>query len=353
MSNFFTQILEDWYIQNHRELPWRDTQDPYRIWISEIILQQTRVTQGYDYYLRFLKRFPDVSTLAYASEDEVLLMWQGLGYYSRARNLHKAAKTIVELGHFPTDYEGILRLPGIGDYTASAIASFAYGLPHAVVDGNVYRVISRYFGIDTPIDSTEGKKVFRALANEMLDVKNPALYNQSIMDFGALVCTPHANCSFCPLLESCTAYHAGKVGDWPIKSHKTKVRPRHLIYLFIRTNGKVLIHRRPAGDIWQGLYEPFLVELTNEQSISFQRKLRSNFPKAIKKATGVKHQLSHQALTADLYLLDCLDSKQTEETLASLFGQEYDQGSYFWAEESSLDEYAAPRLILELYKNIQ
>jgi len=199
-----SDILIEWYASNKRDLPWRNTVDPYLIWISEIILQQTRVDQGLDYFLRFIRRFPDISTLAEASEDEVLKYWQGLGYYSRARNLHEAAKGMH--GLFPATYEGVRALKGVGDYTAAAVCSIAYGMPYAVVDGNVYRVLSRYFGIDTPIDSTEGRKLFYALAQEMQDKSRPALYNQAIMDFGAMQCVPKSpDCFSCPLLESCFA----------------------------------------------------------------------------------------------------------------------------------------------------
>lgn len=206
--NIFSEKLIAWYAENKRELPWRDTTDPYIIWISEIILQQTRVAQGYDYFLRFIHCFPNVTALAEAPEDEVMKCWQGLGYYSRARNLHAAAKSMN--GVFPATYEGVRALKGVGDYTAAAICSSAYGMPYAVVDGNVYRVLSRYFGIDTPVDSTEGKKLFAALADEMMDKSQPAVYNQAIMDFGAIQCTPQSpNCLFCPLVDSCSALKGG------------------------------------------------------------------------------------------------------------------------------------------------
>lgn len=213
--NIFSGTLLDWYAENKRDLPWRNTTDPYLIWISEIILQQTRVAQGYEYFLRFIKRFPDVVSLAAASEDEVMKYWQGLGYYSRARNLHAAAKSMK--GTFPKTYAEVRALKGVGDYTAAAICSFAYDMPYAAVDGNVYRVLSRYFGIDVPIDSTEGKKTFTALAGEVLDKSRPADYNQAIMDFGAVQCTPQSpNCLFCPLSGSCRALSEGKVQQLPV-----------------------------------------------------------------------------------------------------------------------------------------
>ena len=230
---FFARKLMDWYRENGRSLPWRGTKDPYRIWISEIILQQTRVAQGYDYYLRFIERFPDVQALADAPEDEVMKLWQGLGYYSRARNLHAAAKEVAALGRFPDTYEGVRRLKGVGDYTAAAVCAFAYGLPCAVVDGNVYRVIARWLGIDEPIDTTAGKKLFAALARELMGTSDPALYNQAIMDFGAVQCTPASPaCLMCPLNDGCAALRQGRVGDLPRKSKKTQVKERYFHYFF-------------------------------------------------------------------------------------------------------------------------
>ena len=229
-ADMFATTLLEWFRKNARDLPWRHTTDPYAIWLSEIILQQTRIQQGLAYWERFMKRWPSVEALAAATEDEVLREWQGLGYYSRARNLHHAAKQIVALGSFPTTLEDIKKLKGVGDYTAAAIASFAFGLPAAVVDGNVYRVLSRYFGIDTPINTTEGKKVFAVLAQDLLpitqhqslslkgELEGASAYNQAIMDFGALQCTPQSpDCMGCPLMESCEAFRSGRVGELPVK----------------------------------------------------------------------------------------------------------------------------------------
>ena len=269
----FTTTIIEWFRENGRELPWRQTRDPYAIWLSEIILQQTRIEQGRPYWERFMRRWPTVEDLAAASEDEVLREWQGLGYYSRARNLHHAARQIVEGGGFPNTLEGIKALKGVGDYTAAAIGSFAFGLPAAVVDGNVYRVLSRHFGITTPINSTEGKKEFALLAQELLpadSTPNPSNlsplssllsplsdYNQGLMDFGAIQCTPASpRCAQCPLAETCVALREGRVGELPVKLRTLKVKERHLTYIYIRCNGYTAIHRRPAGDIWQGLYEP-------------------------------------------------------------------------------------------------
>lgn len=257
--NIFSEKLIAWYAENKRELPWRDTTDPYIIWISEIILQQTRVAQGYDYFLRFIHRFPNVTALAEAPEDEVMKCWQGLGYYSRARNLHAAAKSMN--GVFPATYEEVRALKGVGDYTAAAICSSAYGMPYAVVDGNVYRVLSRYFGIDTPVDSTEGKKLFAALADEMMDKSQPAVYNQAIMDFGAIQCTPQSpNCLFCPLVDSCSALKEGTITKLPVKQHKTKTTNRYFNYIYVRVGACTYLHKRTEDDIWKNLFEFPLIE---------------------------------------------------------------------------------------------
>jgi A/G-specific adenine glycosylase len=267
--NSFSAVIIRWFREYGRDLPWRETKDPYAIWLSEIILQQTRIAQGWEYWERFMKTYPKVEDLAAASEDDVLKLWQGLGYYSRARNLHAAAKQIVELGHFPDTLEGIKALKGVGDYTAAAIGSFAFDIPAAVVDGNVYRVLSRYFGIDTPINSTQGKKEFAALAQSLLpassaqQLSDTALspvvaYNQGMMDFGAIQCTPQSpKCLVCPLAETCEALRTGRVEELPVKNKTLKVKTRHLSYIYIRCKGEVAIHRRGEGDIWQGLWEPY------------------------------------------------------------------------------------------------
>lgn len=307
----FSNTLIDWYGSNKRDLPWRNTTDPYRIWISEIILQQTRVVQGYDYYLRFINRFPTVDALAYAKEDEVLRLWQGLGYYSRARNLHAAAQSVAGRD-FPKTYEGVRALKGVGDYTAAAICSIAYGLPYAVVDGNVYRVLSRCFGVETPIDSTVGKKEFAALAQELLNKECPGLYNQAIMDFGALQCTPSApDCLFCPLADSCAALSKGLVDKLPAKQKKTKVRNRYFTYLYVRIGEYTFINKRADDDIWKGLYELPLIEtdmaLEGEEQLfalpAFQTFLtKDEQPVSVRLLKkGVKHVLSHQILYTDFY----------------------------------------------------
>lgn len=261
---WFGQILEAWYDVHRRSLPWRETNDPYLIWLSEIILQQTRIEQGTAYYLRFAKRFPTVESLAAASEDDVLKMWEGLGYYSRARHLHQAARIIAQKGKFPNTYETLKQLPGVGNYTAAAVASMAFGLPHAVVDGNVFRVITRVFCIEEPIDEAAGKRLVEQLAHHLLDTQRPALYNQAIMDFGALWCKPQSpRCADCPLQNHCLGRAAGKIGALPAKRAKKNLKDRWFAYIFVIDQEQhIYIKRRGAGDIWQGLYEPWLVEMS-------------------------------------------------------------------------------------------
>lgn len=260
----FAQTLLQWHKQNPRPLPWKQTQDPYKIWLSEVILQQTRVEQGLPYYLRFVEQYPTVENLANAQTDELMRLWEGLGYYSRARNLHETAKQVVNQmnGKFPDSYKGLLTLKGIGNYTAAAIASFAFGLSHAVLDGNVYRVLARYFGIETPTDTTQGKKEFEQLANQAINPQYPAEYNQAIMDFGALQCTPSKpNCLFCPLSTTCYAFLNQKTSDLPIKTKKIVRKKRFFNYILIKNaQGEIYIVRREKRDIWQHLYEFPLIE---------------------------------------------------------------------------------------------
>ena len=257
------KILTVWYQQNKRNLPWRVNNDPYYVWVSEIILQQTRVDQGTAYFLRFIERFPDVKSLANAQENEVLKIWQGLGYYSRARNMHAAAQQIMNEfnGLFPDTYINIVKLKGIGSYTAAAIASISFGLPYAAIDGNVNRVLSRVFGIDTPIDTTNGKKEFTDLANKLLDRKNPAIFNEALMEFGALQCTPqNPDCNNCPFRDQCIAFAHNKIAKLPVKSKKTKVKNRFFNYLFIRQESFFYLEKREQNDIWRNLYQFPLIE---------------------------------------------------------------------------------------------
>ena len=331
--NFAATLLQ-WFKNNGRSLPWRETKDAYAIWLSEVILQQTRIAQGMSYWERFMAQWPTVNDLAAATEDEVLKAWQGLGYYSRARNLHTAAQQVVELGGFPQTFKELKTLKGVGDYTAAAIASIAFGEPVAVVDGNVYRVLSRYFGIDTPIDSTEGKKEFQALAQSLLPINEPADYNEAIMDFGATQCTPNSpHCSACPLCETCVAFREQRINELPVKSKKVKQRERHFTYLYIEYEGKIAIHQRGAGDIWQGLWEfPQAEQLTSSKDSVWK-----NEAQLLQK--GVKHILTHQILLADIYLWR---PKHRPQLLSE----------FIWIEKQDLENYALPRLIEILIKAV-
>lgn len=375
----FANTIISWFRENGRALPWRETRDPYAIWLSEIILQQTRIAQGWEYWERFMAQYPTVEDLAAAHEDEVLKLWQGLGYYSRARNLHTAAKQIVALGHFPDTLEGIKQLKGVGDYTAAAIGSFAFDIPAAVVDGNVYRVLARYFGIDTPINSTQGKKEFAALAQSLLPSSKAsdflslssvsdslsssspvAAYNQAMMDFGAIQCTPQSpKCLLCPLAETCEAMRTNRVAELPVKQKTMKVKTRHLSYIYIRCNGMTAIHRRGEGDIWQGLWEPFNASDITEATASIasaQASLSSTktSPSSAKLspfkselaaslhlsnvdglqllAQDVKHVLTHRILLADFYLLETEARPQLPD-------------DYIWIKEEEIEDYGIPRLI--------
>ncbi len=263
-KQFFRENLLAWFAQNHRPLPWKGERDPYKIWLSEIILQQTRVEQGLPYYQKFVEKYPDVESLAAAPEDEVLKLWEGLGYYSRARNLHFTAKFIAaELGgKFPDDYEGIRALKGVGDYTAAAIASFAYNLPYAVLDGNVYRVLARFFGIETPTDSSAAKKEFAALAQSLLDPARPGDFNQAMMDFGATHCTPQQpKCSTCLLQSQCAAFSTKRVAELPVRSKAVEKKDRFFVYLVAHFRSDTFVRKRTEKDIWQNLWEFPLLEL--------------------------------------------------------------------------------------------
>jgi A/G-specific adenine glycosylase len=302
---WFTRALIPWYREHRRPLPWRDNKDPYRIWLSEVILQQTRVDQGTAYWQRFVERYPTVADLARAPEDEVLRLWQGLGYYSRARNLRTAAQQVVELhgGLFPADHAQLKGLKGVGDYTAAAIGSIAFGLAEPVVDGNVYRVLSRVFGVDTPIDSTAGRVAFRALAGDLLDDRAPGDHNQAVMELGALVCTPKSpKCGDCPLSPKCIAFRTDRIVQLPVKAGRTKVRTRHFNYVHVEEPGVIHLRKRTEKDIWQGLYELPLLESEGalyEQE--FAERLARTHGKGwtvLGMEGPVKHILSHQHLQA-------------------------------------------------------
>lgn len=343
-NTHISQLLQNWYAKNKRNLPWRDTRDPYIIWISEIILQQTRVNQGYNYFLRFIEKFPNVKSLAQVSEDEVLKLWQGLGYYSRARNLHATAKQVAEKfdGVFPVSHADILSLKGVGEYTAAAVASIAYNLPHAVVDGNVYRVLSRLFAIDEPIDTTGGKKLFAQTAQSVLDERHAGNHNQAIMDFGAMVCTPaQPKCADCPLQAICLAFEHKNQSAFPVKKGKTPQRERFFNYFHIEQNGFTYIKKRDDSDIWKNLYEFPLVE-TAEQTDLLQLQMNEQFIELFQPANSasfqhklrLKHVLTHRIIHTDFYRVE-LD----EETI-------FDSDEKFIKIASeTLHEYPVSRLI--------
>ena len=353
MISSFATKLEQWYDANGRDLPWRRTSDPYLIMLSEFILQQTQIAQGMSYYLRFAERFPTAGSLANASEEEVMRLWQGLGYYSRARHLHAAAKEIAKAGQFPKDYAFVRALPGVGDYTAAAIMSLAFGEPFAVLDGNVQRVLSRHFGINEPVDTTQGKKLLRALADEMLDPVHPALYNQAIMDFGALCCKPTSPlCNTCPLAETCQALQEHAVDRLPIKSKRTAIRDRYLTYIYIRTeDGHTFLHRRGSGDIWHGLFEFPMIEsdapLTMEeveQQLNCQLSIINCQLQLV--ACDVRHQLTHQRLHADFYRLTLSSGARGKGQRADSENNcQLSIVNYQLVKESDLDRYALPRLL--------
>ncbi len=311
--SFAPKIL-NWYREHQRDLPWRQTRDPYRVWLSEIILQQTRVAQGMPYYLSFVETFPTVYDLAEAPEELVLKLWQGLGYYSRARNLHTTAKMVVTEfdGQFPHTYEKLKTLKGVGDYTASAIASFCFDVPEPVVDGNVYRVLSRYFGVDIPINSTEGITYFKELAREVMDAENIRDYNQGIMEFGAIQCAPKKPyCLLCPLQESCVALKENKVDILPIKLNKTKVRNRYFNYLvWLDGNGNTVLEQRKGKGIWQNLYQFPLLETDGPlEDGEIEEKMKVNHtPLEIETLSlynkePIIHKLSHQHLHTQFWIL--------------------------------------------------
>ena len=306
----FTQYLLNWYHTNRRNLPWRQTHDPYKIWLSEIILQQTRVAQGWPYYEAFTAAFPTVIHLANAKEDEVLKLWQGLGYYSRARNLHATAKYVKEElgGEFPQTYNELIRLKGIGPYTAAAVASFAFKEKVAVVDGNVFRVLSRYFGVENDISQPRSRHIFQSLADDLIEKTAPDEFNHAIMDFGAMQCVPKKpDCGICVLHESCFAYRNGKVGELPVKLKKNKITERFFTYFIVKDKqGAVLLEQRTGKDIWQGLFQFPLLESEKEITYNEAERFAMSFSKRVTEVKAltlfpVVHKLSHQTLRIHFY----------------------------------------------------
>lgn len=323
----FSKHLITWYLENKRDLPWRKTSNPYYIWLSEVILQQTKVVQGLPYYLAFVNTFPTVFDLANAEEQEVLKLWQGLGYYSRARNLHHTAKNIAENnnGNFPKTYKELLTLKGVGEYTAAAIASFAFGEVSPVVDGNVYRVLARHYGIPTDIASTGAKKEFTALATQLIDTKKPALFNQAIMEFGALQCTPkNPDCTNCPLVQTCVAFATNQVTTLPIKEKKIRIQNRFLHYLLvIDADHKSTLNQRTAKGIWHNLYEFPVVETPTAVSEKYLfDTIKNQYPNSTEimhlSSENVVHKLSHQHLHIQFWKIHISEKLENGKSYAEL-----------------------------------
>lgn len=329
-------------------MPWKGEKDPYKIWLSEIILQQTRVEQGLSYYSNFIKTFPDINKLAKALDSTVFKLWEGLGYYTRCRNLIATARYISKelKGKFPGTYEDIKALKGIGPYTAAAISSFAFNLPHAVVDGNVFRVLSRVFGIATPIDSTEGKNLFTALANKLLDKKYPGLYNQAIMDFGAVICKPATPlCTTCIFRKNCSAFLDNKVNELPVKEKKINIRKRWFYYLVLEYKGETAIRQRTEKDIWQDLYEFPLIESAKEQGkenillqIEERRWLQKKDCELLSISPLFKQQLSHQLITGQFIKLKLKQKPRLKN-------------DWLWMTRNKTDRYAFPQFINQYLRN--
>ncbi len=344
----FGKIIIDWYQHHQRDLPWRSTSDPYVIWLSEVILQQTRVEQGMPYFHRFLAHYPTVADFAKADEGEILKDWQGLGYYSRARNMHFTAKMVMQdyAGEFPKSYSELIKLKGIGEYTAAAIASFSNNEAKAVVDGNVFRLLSRYYGIDEPINSTKGKKLFFELANELIIPELAGLYNQAVMEFGALQCKPkNPNCANCPLMLSCEAYKTNRVVKLPVKLKKLKIRERYFNYFVLSKDSSVLLRKRGPQDIWQNLYEFPLLEstklLTPDEIVLDEGFIQLFGKQVVFKSTHgpVKHVLTHQRLFAQFFELEINPENINFEE------------NCVWIDKNELENFAKPKLIFDFLVN--
>lgn len=326
----FPLLIADWYRQNSRSLPWRQTNNPYFIWLSEIIMQQTRIEQGTAYYNKFTTNYPSIIDLANADEKQILNDWQGLGYYSRARNLHLSAKIVRDEfnGNFPSTYDDIIKLKGVGNYTAAAISSFAYNEKKAVVDGNVYRLLSRVFDIATPIDSSKGKKEFQLLADELIPSENPGSHNQAIMEIGSLVCTPKSpNCEECPLIELCISRSNNTVKIRPVKSKKTKVRDRFFHYIIYNTNDSTYIEQRTQKGIWQNMYQFPLIEIESRDS----KQIDYLWANQIKESKEIIHKLSHQTIHAKFHHLNKKPDKIKQ--------------SWIKIKNENIQDYPLPRII--------
>ena len=328
----FTDILLHWYADNKRSLPWRGERDVYRVWVSEIILQQTRIQQGWDYYLRFIQEFPNVKALAEAPEEQVLRVWQGLGYYSRARNMHAAAQSVMREhgGKFPSTYEHVRQLKGIGDYTAAAICAFAYGLPYPAVDGNVLRIISRVFGIHDNIADNSTRKDITALCQKLIKNADPSDFNQALMDFGSLQCTPkNPDCKHCPMQGECYAFKHQQVDTLPVNIKRIQIKNRYFHYFVCIKDDIIIIEKRENDDIWKGLYQLPMSETKNSKKLDFKLLYQT------------KHQLTHQTIYA--YFYDIPD----ESTLPEAAGQRLK------IKVKDIDDYAFPKLIINFFNSIQ
>lgn len=345
-KRLFTAQLLHWAAhENQRDLPWKEETDPYRIWLSEIILQQTRAEQGRPYYERFITAYPTLQDLAAAPDDDVFRLWQGLGYYNRCRNMLTTARKLVmeNEGKFPEDYDSLLALKGIGPYTAAAIASFAFGRPHAVVDGNVIRVLARVFGLATPFDTTEGKKEFQQLATELLASDEPARYNQAIMDLGATVCLPLSPvCGACPERKICTAFNKGLINLLPVRSKKQGLKQRFFHYLLLQHKGELWLHRRGPGDIWQNLYEPLLVE--TEEALDSRMIQQTELVKRLavkgdlQYMGNLRQRLTHQQLELRFFIYQ-LTEKPDMQGLEGL-----------WQPLNKLQRLAFPRSVVTFFE---
>ena len=344
--SFISELIK-WYQINKRDLPWRNTTNPYIIWLSEIILQQTRVNQGLPYYNRFVSQYPGISDFAAATEDEILNLWQGLGYYSRGRNMHRTALMVMEKynGYFPSSYDDLITLKGVGEYTAAAIASFSANEAKAVVDGNVFRVLARYFGIKDPINTSGAKKLFTRIANELIDKRYPAISNQAIMEFGALHCKPvKPLCDTCPLKLDCVAFHRKEVTKYPVKLVRAPIKHRYFNYIVVSIEGRVIMRKRLFDDIWKNMYEFPLVE--SEESLNLEQlRERAEFidgfgsSEIIRVDGPVKHLLSHQAIHAKFFIIDGSTMRQSIDP------------AWFFADIDELERLAQPKLIFTFLKN--
>lgn len=328
----FTDILLHWYADNKRSLPWRGERDVYRVWVSEIILQQTRIQQGWDYYLRFIKAFPDVKALAEADEEQVLRVWQGLGYYSRARNMHAAAQSVMREheGKFPSSYEQVRQLKGIGDYTAAAICAFAYGLPYPAVDGNVLRIISRVFGIHDNIADNSTRKDITSLCQKLMKNADPSDFNQALMDFGSLQCTPkNPDCEQCPMQGECYAFKHQQVDSLPVNIKRIQIKNRYFHYFVCINHDEIIIEKREKEDIWKGLYQLPMSETKSSKKLDYKLLYQT------------KHQLTHQTLHAFFY--DTPDASTLPESA----------GQRLKIKVKDIDNYAFPKLIINFFNTLQ